>query len=268
MFKHLAAAAAVVAFMSGAALAAESTQAPPSSPPNETQDGALASFNAYMHGFNLWVWRTVYATGSWTGFLTPPEQLQKAAGNMLLNFINEPVSMLSWTVAGDLDNAAVSARRFWINTTEGWFGIEDVASSRGILKQQIDIGLALCARGVGESGYIVLPFVGPRTVRDGLADFLLTNALTYAALSPVVGFLPSLESIAVVEVAEEAGRIAVMRQIDHGDDSDASLEDVRDRYLAERRRRCNEIKAGLVDTRLQKESVGGGAQGETIRKSD
>lgn len=249
MFKHLAVVAVAALVASGAASAGESAQAPPPAPAAETQEGALASFNSYMHGFNLWVWQAVDASGSWTGFLTPPEQLRDAAGNLLLNFINEPVSMLSWAVAGDFDNAAVSARRFWVNTTEGWLGVQDVATSRGILKPQIDIGLALCARGVGEGGYIVLPFVGPRTVRDGLADFLLTNAITYAALSPVVGFPPSLESIAVIEVAEEAGRIAVMRQIDHGDDRNTSLEDARDRYLAERRRRCNEIIAGLADVR-------------------
>ena len=174
MFKHLAAFAVAAALVSGAASAAESAAVPPAVPPSETPDGALASFNSSMHGFNLWVWQTVDATGSWTGFLTPPDHLRDAAGNLLLNFINEPVSMLSWAVAGDFDNAAISARRFWVNTTEGWLGVQDVATSRGILKPPIDIGLALCARGVGEGGYIVLPFVGPRTVRDGLADFLFS----------------------------------------------------------------------------------------------
>lgn len=265
MFKHLAAVAAAMAVTSSVALAAESTQASPPVLHAETQDGALASFNSYMHDFNLWVWQTADAAGGWTSVLTPPDQLRDAAGNVLLNFINEPVSMLSWTVAGDFDNAAVSAHRFWVNTTEGWFGVQDVATSRGILKPQIDIGLALCARGVGEGGYIVLPFVGPRTVRDGLADFLFTNAITYAALSPVVGFPPSLESIAVIEVAEEAGRIAVMRQIDHGDDRITSLEEMRDTYLAERRRRCDEIIAGLENGQTRIEAGSSKVQGETAR---
>lgn len=265
MFKHLAAVAVAAVVVSGAAFAGEGQQAAPPVRPTVAQEGALASFNSYMHGFNLWVWQTVDATDSWTGLLTPPEQFREAAGNLLLNLINEPVSMLSWAVAGDFDRAAVSGRRFWVNTTEGWFGVEDVATSRGILNPQIDIGLALCARGVGEGGYIVLPFVGPRTVRDGLADFLLTNAITYAALSPAVGFPPSLESIAVIEVAEEAGRIAVMRQIDHGDDLNTSLEDVRDAYLGERRRRCNEIIAGLADTQRPAQAGGGAPLDEQRR---
>jgi phospholipid-binding lipoprotein MlaA len=265
MIKRLVAVAAAMAAISGAAVAAEGMQGPPSVRPAETQDGALAGFNSYMHHFNLWVWQTADATGGWPEVLTPPEHLRDAAGNLLLNFINEPVSMVSWAVAGDFDNAAVSAQRFWVNTTEGWLGVQDVATSRGILKPQIDIGLAFCARGVGEGGYIVLPFVGPRTVRDGLADFLLTNAITYAALSPVVGFPPSLESIAVIEVAEEAGRIGVMRQIDHGEDRNTSLEDARDKYLAERRRRCDEIIAGLANTKRRSEVSGGAVQSETTR---
>jgi phospholipid-binding lipoprotein MlaA len=197
-----------------------------------------------MHDFNLWIWQKADDSSDWFAVLAPSAAAREVAGNLLLNYVNEPISLLSWAVAGDFTRAAASAERFWVNTTQGWLGIEDVASARGLVMPRIDIGLALCARGVGEGGYIVLPFVGPRTIRDGLADFILVNAITYAALAPVIGFPPSLESIAVVEVIEETGRIAVMRQIDHGDDLNTSQAAVRQQYLSDRRRRCNEIIAG------------------------
>jgi phospholipid-binding lipoprotein MlaA len=216
----------------------------PLKPPEEEEAGDFSSFNSLMHDFNLWVWQKADATSDWLILLTPPSAARKVTGNLLLNYVNEPVSMLSWAVAGDFAKAAVSAERFWVNTTQGWLGIEDVATASGLVMPQIDIGLALCARGVGEGGYVVLPFVGPRTVRDGLADFVLFNAITYAALAPVLGFPPSLESIAVVEVIEEAGRISFMRQIDHGDDLNTSQAAVRKQYLFDRRRRCDEIIAG------------------------
>lgn len=216
---------------------------PPASPSGEAA-GDPSSFNSLMHDFNLWVWQKADISGDWLALLAPPASVRKVAGNLLLNYVNEPVSMLSWVVAGDFASASVSAERFWVNTTQGWLGIEDVATASGLVMPQIDIGLALCARGVGEGGYIVLPFVGPRTVRDGLADFVLFNAVTYAALSPFLGFPPSLETIAVVEVTEEAGRIAFMRQIDHGDDLNSSQAAVRRQYLSDRRRRCSEIIAG------------------------
>lgn len=230
--------------------ASEIVTSPPAAATGVTQpadavaeEGVIDGFNRVMHGFNLWVWKTTDTGTSWASFLAPPVAVREATSNLLLNYVNEPLSMLSWAVAGDYGNVSTAARRFWINTTEGWLGAEDVASEQGVKVPQIDIGLALCARGVGEGGYIVLPFVGPRTYRDGLSDFLLINGLTYLALAPAVGFPPSPSSIAVIEVTEEAGRIAVMRQIDHGEDRNASLTDVRDKYLASRRQRCSDIIA-------------------------
>lgn len=217
--------------------------APPAAVSPPVEEGALAAFNGYMHSFNLWAWQTVDAGSGWFDWMALPDSARVALGNILMNYVNEPVSMLSWAVAGDYDNVAVSAQRFWTNTTRGWLGVRDVASAEGVKAPQIDIGLALCARGVGEGAYVVLPFVGPRTVRDGLSDFLLVNALTYLTLSPFIGFPPSLETFVFVEVAEEAGRIAVMRQIDHGQDRNASPQDVKDSYLAARRERCNAILA-------------------------
>ena len=207
-----------------------------------SQGGVLDAFNGAMHKFNLWIWDTVDGTSSaWFGGTVIPEDFVSGTRNFFGNLISEPISALSWAVAGDYDNAWLSARRFWTNTTRGWLGIEDVASREGIIPPTIDFGLALCSRGVGEGGYVVLPFVGPRTVRDGLADFLLVNGLTYLALSPALGFPPSPQAFAVVEISEEVGRIAVMRQIDHGDDRATSAAQQRDEYLASRRERCRHI---------------------------
>jgi len=218
--------------------------------PSENEAGDFASFNTLMHDFNLWVWQKADVSSDWLAILAPPAAAREAVGNLLLNYVNEPISILSWAVAGDFASAAVSVERFWVNTTQGWLGIQDVATSRGLVMPQIDIGLALCARGVGEGGYVVLPFVGPRTIRDGLADFVLFNAVTYAALAPVLGFPPSLESIVVIELTEETGRIAFMRQIDHGDDLNTSQAAVRQQYLSDRRRRCDEIIAGVGNSAM------------------
>jgi phospholipid-binding lipoprotein MlaA len=226
------------------------TAAPPAilgdlatSPVAPAAPSTLENFNAAMHGFNLWVWGQVDSAGAWTGFLTPPAAVSSGVSNALSNVINEPTAAISWVVAGHYGNAVTAARRFWINTTQGWLGIEDVATAQGIVAPPIDIGLALCARGVGEGSYVVLPFVGPRTLRDGLSDFLLVNAITYLTLAPVIGFPPSLQSVATVEVVEEAGRVAVMRQIDHGDDRNPSADAVRDQYLKSRRERCDQTIA-------------------------
>lgn len=203
--------------------------------------GLLDRFNGTMHDFNLWVWTGVEAAGDWTRPLTPPQSVRAGLSNLLSNLINEPTAAMSWVVAGDYGNAQTALHRLWINTTQGWLGVEDVASQQGVVAPAIDIGLALCARGVSEGAYVVLPLVGPRTVRDGLSDFLLVNTITYLLLAPVIGFPPSLQSVATVEVLEEGGRVAVMRQIDHADDLNPSADAVREEYLAFRRARCAQI---------------------------
>ena len=226
----------------------EAAAPPPGDTGGPSEQGGpsmLEGFNAAMHGFNLWVWGKVDSAAGWTDLLAPPQSVQRGLSNFLSNLINEPTAAISWVVAGDYGNAGTAAQRFWINTTQGWLGTEDVARGRGLVTPSIDIGLALCSRGVSEGAYVVLPVVGPRTVRDGLADFLLVNTMTYIALAPVIGFPPSLQSVATVEVVEEAGRVAIMRQIDHGDDRNPSADMVRDEYLKSRRARCDQVIAAM-----------------------
>ena len=207
--------------------------------------GYLDRFNENMHAFNLWMWRTWEEQKPAFSFAQLAPDSAAHVPKILLNLVNEPTAAVSWLIAGDYENARLSAWRFWINTTQGWLGAVDVASDRGVRPAHIDVGLALCARGVGEGGYIVLPIVGPRTVRDGLSDFIFTNVVTYAALSPIIGFPPSLETFAFVEVAEEVARVAVVRQIDSADEKQRSLQDVRDEYLKGRRERCGALTKRL-----------------------
>ena len=211
------------------------------------QESYLDAFNENMHAFNLWMWREWRRLKPSSPLPTAAPDSGDVAPKVLANLINEPTSAVSWLIAGDYHNAGLSAWRFWVNTTQGWFGAVDVAAGQGVKPPSIDIGLALCARGVGEGGYVVLPIVGPRTVRDGLSDFIFTNAVTYALLSPLIGFPPSLETFAFVEVAEEAGRIAVIRQIDSADEKQRGLQEVRDEYLKSRRERCAALEKHLND---------------------
>ena len=58
--------------------------------------------------------------------------------------------------------------RFLLNTTFGVVGIFDVARSAGLNKSEgEDFGQTLAVWGVGQGPYLVLPFLGPSTLRDG-----------------------------------------------------------------------------------------------------
>jgi phospholipid-binding lipoprotein MlaA len=62
--------------------------------------------------------------------------------------------------------------RFLVNTTVGVGGIVDVASMRGLEKHDEDFGQTLGFWGVGNGPYIVLPLLGPSTVRDGVGLYV------------------------------------------------------------------------------------------------
>ena len=63
-------------------------------------------------------------------------------------------------------DAAADAGRFILNTTVGVLGLFDVASKVGIEQKNADFGLTLGRWGIGAGPYLVLPFLGPSTVRD------------------------------------------------------------------------------------------------------
>ena len=57
--------------------------------------------------------------------------------------------------------------RVAFNSTIGLFGIHDVASDMGLEKHDEDFGQTFGRWGVGSGPYLVIPFIGPSTLRDG-----------------------------------------------------------------------------------------------------
>jgi phospholipid-binding lipoprotein MlaA len=113
---------------------------------------------------------------------TTPE-FRKGAAAALAN-MNEPVTTLSALAAGRIDIARVSATRFLLNSTLGLAGVADRASAEGYPKVDFGPGDALCAWGLSSGPYLVLPLIGPSTVRDALGA-----AATGAGLSAAIGTL-------------------------------------------------------------------------------
>jgi phospholipid-binding lipoprotein MlaA len=64
--------------------------------------------------------------------------------------------------------------RFFVNSTIGVFGLIDVASIGDLKKHNEDFGQTLGKWGVGNGPYLVLPILGPSTLRDTAGDYLDT----------------------------------------------------------------------------------------------
>ena len=70
---------------------------------------------------------------------------------------------------GKVEQGLGDLMRVAINTTFGFFGIIDWASDMGLEKHNEDFGQTLARWGVGDGAYLVLPLLGPSTLRDTAA---------------------------------------------------------------------------------------------------
>jgi phospholipid-binding lipoprotein MlaA len=65
-------------------------------------------------------------------------------------------------------DAVVTTARFAINSTLGMGGLFDPAANFGLERHEADFGETLAQVGVGEGPYLVLPLLGPSTIRDSI----------------------------------------------------------------------------------------------------
>jgi len=86
---------------------------------------------------------------------------------------------------GKLQEGVEDWARVAFNSTIGLAGIHDVASEMGLEKHDEDFGQTFGHWGVGSGPYLVLPFLGPSTLRDGTG-----LALDFYA-DPLNDFTPS-----------------------------------------------------------------------------
>lgn len=94
-----------------------------------------------------------------------PEAGRTVVSNFLRN-LNSPVIIGNELLQGDLEGAGNATARLVINTLAGFGGILDLAADGGIEHQPEDFGQTLATWGVGDGMYVVLPLMGPSSLRD------------------------------------------------------------------------------------------------------
>ena len=101
-----------------------------------------------------------------------PSSVRSGTGNVLEN-LSSLVTIPNNVLQGEFKKAGVNTGRFAINTTLGILGIFNVAEKIGFSKyEKEDYGQTLGVMGMGEGCYLVLPLLGPSTLRDTAGSFL------------------------------------------------------------------------------------------------
>ena len=106
------------------------------------------------------------------GYRSLPAPIKKGTGNVLNN-LSTLITIPNNVLQGDIKLAAINTGRLVVNSTIGILGIVDVADDMGFPKyEKEDYGQTLGAWGVGPGCYLVLPILGPSTIRDTAGSFV------------------------------------------------------------------------------------------------
>ena len=106
------------------------------------------------------------------GYRKLPSKVRTGTSNALIN-ISSLVTIPNNILQGDLKTAGINVGRLAINTTLGILGIFDVAEKMGFPEyEKEDYGQTLGVWGVGMGCYIVLPVLGPSTIRGTAGSFI------------------------------------------------------------------------------------------------
>lgn len=144
------------------------------------------SFNRKVYKFNNAVDRAVLKPLARGYDKLLPDTVQRRIGNFFRN-LTEPTVAINNLLQGKVNDAFAATARFLANSTIGIGGLFDVATKAGVPRQQEDFGQTLAVWGAEPGPYLVLPFLGPRTVRDsfGLVADWYTDPVTYIDNEPV-----------------------------------------------------------------------------------
>ena len=97
-----------------------------------------------------------------------PDLVDRGVTNFFDN-LGELSNVVNSGLQGDLRQSGSSLGRLVINSTVGIGGLFDVATDWGIDERNEDFGQTLAVWGVNSGPYIVLPMLGGRYLRDGVA---------------------------------------------------------------------------------------------------
>ncbi|MBV8045991.1 MAG: VacJ family lipoprotein [Paludibacterium sp.] len=134
--------------------------------PSNPQD-PLEPFNRSIYTFNDKLDRAVAKPVAKAYRQVTPQPVRTGVNNFFDNlldaysFVNDVLSVQPVKAMNDLMRVAV-------NTTFGVFGLVDFATPMGLQNNKTTLGDTLARWGWKDSSYLVLPVLGPSTVRDGL----------------------------------------------------------------------------------------------------
>ncbi|MES2960500.1 MAG: VacJ family lipoprotein [Pseudomonadota bacterium] len=195
----------------------------------QSSNDPLEGWNRAVFGFNEGVDAAVLKPVATAYTTVVPELARSGVSNFFNNF-RDGWSAINQLLQGKPVAAAQMSMRVATNTLFGIAGIFDVASDLGIERQSEDFGQTLGRWGLPAGPYLVLPLLGPSSVRDTTA-LPLDLSWSAATLTSDSGARAGITTLALIDT--RAGLLGASRLVD-GIALDKYVF-IRDGYLTRRR---------------------------------
>nr|WP_224795889.1 VacJ family lipoprotein [Pseudomonas fluorescens] len=144
-------------------------------------------------------------------FITPGV-VQESIHNVFNN-LGEVKNLANDVLQVKFHSAGVDTSRFLLNSTIGLVGLIDVATPMGLQRSDEDFGQTLGYWGVNSGPYLVLPLLGPSTLRD--APAILPDA--YANPVRYIGDVPTRNSLYGLDVIDGRAQYLTAEKLMTGD---------------------------------------------------
>jgi len=100
-----------------------------------------------------------------------PDRAKRSVRDFFAN-LESPAIFVNDILQGELENAATTIARFSVNSVFGLAGLFDPASAFGLERHNADFGQTLARNGFGSGPFLIVPLLGPTTVRDGFGTLV------------------------------------------------------------------------------------------------
>lgn len=187
--------------------------------------------NRSVYEFNDAIDRALFKPVAEAYAYVTPQPVRSCINNIFLN-LGEVWSFINSSLQGRHEDAINTMGRFLLNSTMGIGGCFDLASMNGAKRIPNDFGVTLGVWGLDSGPYMVLPFIGSTTVRDGTGKVpdIYFNQYGYGQLVHDIDVRNSIYGFEIVERREAL--LDVTNMVDKTAPDPYSF--IRDAYLQRR----------------------------------
>ena len=202
----------------------------------------LEGLNRAVYGFNEVVDGAVIKPVAKGYKAVMPNFAVKGANNFYNN-IRDVITVINDVLQLKIDLAVHDSGRVLLNSTIGILGFIDVHTINGGERRKEDFGQTLGHYGIGHGAYLVLPFLGPSSLRDGAG--LATDTILFDPIS-YVDDVRTRNQIRIVQIIDKRAELINASDIL----GSASLDPYafqRDAYLQYREALVNDKSTSEID---------------------